>query len=138
LNRVEYILPLEVLRNDIWYALVINLNQQQRNIEYWLYTRKSDKNPKSYRNPELLLKYNNKIDIKPIEYNIQNTVKIFGSLLKITNIRIFNEIISENSLQMVLSQYIVDKSSKLILSDNVYEQYYMPTSHYRSKEDRNV
>jgi hypothetical protein len=89
-------------------------------------------------NPELVLVKADNGKLTPIEYNIDTNIVIFGSELKMTNIRVFKELIEFNNLQMVLSQSIIRESGKLILADNVNKQDKLPITNYREKEARNI
>lgn len=131
-------IPISELQINHWYAFVLQMNQVQQKWEYFIYRRQSDINPRSYMNPELVLVKADNGKLTPIEYNIQTNIVIFGSELKMTNIRIFKELIEFNNLQMVLSQSIIRESGKLILADNVNKQDKLPITNYREKEARNI
>jgi hypothetical protein len=131
-------MPVSELQINHWYAFVLQMNQVQQKWEYFIYRRQSDINPRSYMNPELVLVKADNGKLTPIEYNINTNIVIFGSELKMTNIRIFKELIEFNNLQMVLSQSIIRESGKLILADNVNKQDKLPITNYREKEARNI
>jgi len=130
--------PATELQINHWYALVFIMNQVQQRWECFIYRRKSDVNPQSYMNPELVLVKGDSGTLNPIEYNINTNVSIYGSDMKMTNIRIFKEALNLNNLQMILSQTIIRESGKLILADNANKQDKLPIVDYRSKEARNI
>jgi len=131
-------IPVTELQTNHWYALVLIMNQVQQKWECFIYRRKSDVNPQSYINPELTLVKGDSGNLIPIEYNINTNIVIFGSELKMTNIRIFKETINFNNLQMILSQSIIREAGKLILADNANKQQKLQIVDYRAKEARNI
>jgi len=56
------------------------------------------------------------IDVNKYEFNHDGLLKISGSEMKITNLRIFNDIIED--MNIMLSQEIIVEASKLIIADN--------------------
>lgn len=57
-------------------------------------------------------------------FDIQKTITIISSDIKLTNIRIFNDIIPEESRSNILLQKVVHDSNNLILADNANRQLY--------------
>ena len=76
--------------------------------------------------------------LTPVKWDITNDIVIYGSEMKMTNIRIFREIINISQIQKILAEYIVEESGKLILGDNANKQLYLPSYEYRAEEARNV
>ena len=66
------------------------------------------------------------IDIS--EFEIEDIKsRLIGSDMKITNIRLFNDIIPENTHHKILNQYIIGDDSKyLIFADNATNRLYLP------------
>jgi hypothetical protein len=95
-----------------WYGLVINFNQKQAKMEVYLYKRKGlcDTN-------ELELLEEVKYPLTPVSYQGDLVMKLRGSYMFITNIRVWKEIIPKNLQSNILSQYVVRDSQNLILSD---------------------
>lgn len=97
-----------------WYGLIINFKQKEHRFELYLYKRKGNCTTNDL---ELVNFYEN--NLVPISYNDSNILmKINGSYMYLTNIRIFNEIINIESHSLVLSQYIIKNTDYLILGDN--------------------
>jgi len=155
------------LMTNIWYGLVINLEQRQKTIDMKIYTRDANINiiminPNSYQmaivDSEDINTYNQKIsegyvpvnneqyvpiinqfnvvssvlcenvDLQKFEF--ENQLKIYGSNIKYSNLRIFDTILPDESINNVLNQYIVDDSQNLILGDNATQQIY--TTRYKT------
>ncbi len=71
--------------------------------------------------------YFNSQSIEPIEYSIRVNPVIKGSDMKVTNIRLFSEVLPENVHTKMLNQYIIGEDSKyLIFADNATTRLYLP------------
>lgn len=57
-------------------------------------------------------------------FNINKTITLYSSDIKLTNIRIFKDVIPEESKSNTLLQRIVDDANYLILADNATKQLY--------------
>ena len=57
-------------------------------------------------------------------FEIEQTITVYASDIKMTNIRIFNDVISEESKSNILLQRVIQDSGKLILADNATRQLY--------------
>ena len=57
-------------------------------------------------------------------FNINKTITIFASDIKLTNVRIFNDIIPEEQKSNILVQRIIQDSNYLILADNATKELY--------------
>jgi hypothetical protein len=133
MNEEEYIFELndgesDALEEDTWYCYVLNLNQRQRYIENYIYKRNVDieDDAKMLNSTILRKEYYNKQDIEPIQYNIDKNPKILASDMKVTNIRLFSDVIPEEAHNKVLNQYILGDDSKyLIFGDNANDKIYL-------------
>jgi hypothetical protein len=138
LNSTEYNFDLlgsesqsdpEALEEETWYCYVININQRQRNIEQYIYKRNVEEESEAVSLSNTILKkvYYNKQDIEPISYIISESPKILSSDMKITNIRLFSDIIPEEVHNKILNQYIIGDDSKyLIFGDNANTRIILP------------
>ena len=160
LNDKYYKLNCNLLTN-IWYGVVINLEQRQRTIDMKVYTRNSDVtiimvNPNTYQqavvNENDTSTYNQYIsegyvpvqneqsvpivnDFKIVastlnenvdlqKFEFQNQLKIYGSNIKYSNLRIFDTVIGDDVISNVMNQFIVEDAQNLILGDNATQQLY--------------
>lgn len=99
-----------------WYGLVVNIYQDQRKIEVDLYKRKSEHNCTS---SDLdIVDSHVFTDIVPNTYKGNLVLKVNGSYLYWTNMRLFNKEIPKNKHVLVLNQMIVKNSEYLLSSDN--------------------
>jgi hypothetical protein len=138
LNSTEYNFDLlgtesqsdpEALEEETWYCYVVNINQRQRNIEQYIYKRNVEEESEAASLSNTILKkvYYNKQDIEPISYIISESPKILSSDMKVTNIRLFSDIIPEEVHNKILNQYIIGDDSKyLVFADNATTRLYLP------------
>ena len=137
LNDYEYTFNLSnstgtiSLEEDVWYCLVVNIDQRNRELSYYIYSRNTDDEDESPLLSNTLLKklYNESIEISPINYELNNDIfcEIKGSDMKMTNIRLFVEIIPEDQHNKILNQYIIrDDSKYLIFADNATARLLLP------------
>ena len=64
----------------------------------------------------------------PIEYELENIYgEILGSDMKLTNVRMFIDIIPKETHNKILNQYIIrDDSKYLVFADNATTRLYLP------------
>jgi len=130
LNGNTYELPVLTIEQNIWYCLLINLNQCDQSLDIHILRRFTtlDVNGKETDGTELASSRLNELwhkqyDIDPVEFNMTNLNTIIpASYMRLTNIRLFNDKIESNSFIKVLNRYIVNKSNFLIFADNANEQ----------------
>lgn len=65
-------------------------------------------------------------DITPNSFNINETITIYSSNIKLTNIRIYTDVIPNESKSNTLIQRIVQDSDYLLLADNATNILYTP------------
>lgn len=137
LNQDNYDFPLEFaggvdyLNESTWYCYVVNIDQRQRKLSQWIYKRNvDDESEASYLNDtKLRLMYQNQQDISPVNFNLEDSInaKIIGSDMKITNIRLFDDVITENTHNKILNQTIIREDAKyLIFADNANTRLILP------------
>jgi hypothetical protein len=121
------------LEEGVWYCYTINIDQRQRKIDQWIYKRNVDDESRAGSLISTILRkvYYNTTDITPFEYLIEsdtiNTCKLIGSDMKVTNIRLFNDIIPESYHNKILNMYIIgDDSKHLIFADNANSRIFLP------------
>ena len=68
------------------------------------------------------LLYSISYDIDPIEFTHEQRLRVFGSNVYMSNIRIFDSIIPTDSITNILKQNIIVDSQHLILADNANKQ----------------
>lgn len=109
------------LNEDTWYCYLINVDQRQRKIHQYLYKRNVDDeiDAPSLSDTKLRLLYSTEMDMSIVEFELENIpLKITGSDMKLTNIRLFSDIIPESEHTKILNQAIIRDSQYLILGDN--------------------
>jgi hypothetical protein len=117
------------LEEETWYCYVLNFNQRNRKIEQYVYKRNVDDEEQAARLTSTMLRkiYSKSEDIVPIEYQIEVTPKILGSDMKVTNIRLFTDVIPEDTHNKILGQSIIREDSKyLVFADNANTRLVLP------------
>ncbi len=123
------------METNIWYCLVLRMHQTAEKWQLRLLRRQSDINPRSYQTTDLKEVLRDGGDLMPIKFNIGDTpVVIYGSEIKITNVRILSTLIEETSLTNVLNQYVIREAQHLVLGDNAQEKFKLTNIRYRTKE----
>ena len=118
------------LLEDTWYCLVVNIEQRQRKMDYYIYKRnvEDEEDAPNLTNTILRKVYSGSQTIVPVNYQIENsTCEILASDMSVTNIRMFTEIIPEDQHNKILNQYIIrDDSKYLVFADNATTRLYLP------------
>ena len=117
------------LEEETWYCYVLNFNQRSRKMEQYVYKRNVDDEEQAARLTSTMLRkiYSKSEDIVPIEYQIEVTPKILGSDMKVTNIRLFTDVIPEDTHNKILGQSIIREDSKyLVFADNANTRLVLP------------
>ena len=139
LNSDEYIFGLNedesedniALEEETWYCYVFNLDQRQRKLKQYIYKRnvEYEEDAEKLRSDKLLKLYSSEIDIVPVEYILENVnPSILGSDMKVTNIRMYSDILPEEIHDKILNQYIIGDDSKyLYFGDNATRKLSLPS-----------
>jgi hypothetical protein len=92
------------LEEETWYCYVLNFDQRSRTMEQYVYKRNVDDEDQAGRLTSTILRkvYSKSEDIVPIDYQIDITPKILGSDMKVTNIRLFTDVIPEDTHNKIL------------------------------------
>ena len=118
------------LEEEVWYCYVVNINQRQRKLEQFIYKRNVDEEDQapSLTNTILRKVYHNTQDMTPISYEMEGqNCQILGSDMKVTNIRLFIEVIPESNHNKILNQAIIrDDSKYLVFADNANTRLSLP------------
>lgn len=135
-NALQYDLPTPGILNKVWYCFVLSLNQRLNYVEMEVYQRDtmidvitSEETPADILPSSKLINVWDQVwENSPAdEYHDDSLVmKIWGSNMKLTNIRVFTDIIPKNMYTKVLNQKIVKSSDFLILADNAEEKIILP------------
>ena len=120
------------LDEDVWYCYCVNLDQRQRTLEQWIYKRDCDDEADAAALSSTILRkvYHNLQDIVPVEWVFTSLTadncKLLGSDMKVSNIRLFDDIIPEDQHNKLLNQYIIGNDSKhLVFADNATTRLYL-------------
>lgn len=137
-NSIEYTMPLgntssntaDGILENTWYCYVSNLDQRNRKITQYLYKRNCDtEDEASYLNSTVLKRlYKLESDIIISEFELESTqANILASDMKLTNIRLFEDIIPESTHDKILNMSIIrDDSKYLVFADNANNQLVLP------------
>jgi hypothetical protein len=119
------------LMEEVWYGYILNIDQRQRKISQYVYKRNIEDEDLGARISTTILRKVNSMqqDFEPIEFKLENVAaKLKGCDMKITNIRLFGDIVPENQHSKMLNQYIIrDDSKYLIFADNANQRLVLPS-----------
>ena len=117
------------LSEDVWYCYLANLDQRQQKLTQYIYKRDvtNESDAGNLGSSKLKLVYKQDDVIVPQEFLLENIdVSILGSDSKMTNLRVFNDIIAEDTHTKVLNQYIIRDTSALIFGDSANTTLILP------------
>lgn len=118
------------LLENTWYCYVVNVNQRQRNITQWIYKRDVTYERDAANLPSTILKniYKLEQDMTPQEFDVESTVaSILASDMKLTNIRLFTDVIPETEHNKILNMAILREDTKyLVFADNANTRLTLP------------
>lgn len=118
------------LDEDVWYCYVLNFDQRQRNIEQYIYKRDTDFEEDASRLTSTILRQLNKNvqTMRIVEYELEDiNPTVLGCDMKMTNIRLFSDVIPESEHNKILNQTIIGDDSKyLVFGDNANTRLYLP------------
>jgi len=136
-NGVDYTLSMGVdgsstgLSEETWFGYILNVDQRQRKISQYVYKRNIEDEDYGARLSTTILKKvnSNELDMEPVEFELENiSARILGCDMKITNIRLFSDVIPENQHSKMLNQSIIrDDSKYLIFADNANQRLVLPS-----------
>lgn len=172
INNVTHIMDVPIMTN-VWYALLINMDQRQRTCEMKLYRRNTaitvilyqpdtyERLELEYDDPDLQYEINvngfkpvdniettstqveptfiqmasyNQIDVPLSEFTHDLDFNIQGSKMKLSNIRIMNDLVRDEVYQIVLNELIIKDSQHLIMGDNATKKIF--TTNFPNKQWR--
>ena len=118
------------LEEDTWYCYVLSVDQRQREMSQWIYKRDVDEEYRAamLNGTMLRLVHENISDIEPFEAYMEDVrCKLFGSDMKATNIRLFDDIMPKDSHNKLLNQALVGNDSRhLVFADNANTRLTLP------------
>ena len=132
-NNAVYSMPVNI-SDDTWYCFIVNINQRQRKIEQFLYkrdvTNESEAGRLKTSKLKLVKSHSADFTIGEFEFDDVQDIIITGSAMKITNIRIYNDVVDEGSHTKILNQNILRDADYLILADNSNKRVNLPNYPY--------
>jgi len=120
------------LYENIWYCYLVNLDQRDRKITQYIYKRDveydAEEESRFLASTKLQLVYSNQQDLTPSQFELIGVdAKIYASDMKMTNIRLFSDVIPQSEQNKILNQYIIaDDSKYLIFADNANIRLILP------------
>lgn len=120
-----------ILDEEVWYCYVCNIDQRNRKMSQFIYKRDVDFEEDAGKliNNFLRPVYSDEQDIEPTYFQMEGvTPSILGSDMKMTNIRLFTDIIPEDTHNKILNQAIIrDDSKYLVFADNANTRLVLPS-----------
>lgn len=118
------------LNEETWYSYLLNIDQRKRQISQYIYKRDiDDEDLGGLINSTKLVLIKSKVQpLSLFEFNIDDIhANILSSDMKITNIRLLNDIIPTEQHSNFLNQYhLRDDTKFLIFSDNANQRLTLP------------
>ncbi len=118
------------LEEETWYAYLVNVDQRQRKITQYIYKRDVDDEDDAEQLNSTILRqvYKYEQDLTPVLVTVDGVnARLLSGDMKLTNIRLFTEIVPENEINKLLNQNIIrDDSKYLILADNANKKLVLP------------
>jgi hypothetical protein len=124
------------LYENVWYCYLVNIDQRQRKMQQYIYKRDVDidaEDDAKYLSSTTLQKvYSDEQDIVPVEYELEGVdAEIMISDMKVTNVRLFLDVIPEETQSKLLNQYVIaDDSKYLVFADNANMKLSLPNYPY--------
>lgn len=122
------------LDEETWYCYVLNIDQRQRKMEHYIYKRDVDNEADAAKINGTMLRrvYNGTNEITPFEAFIENTpCLVTASDMKMTNIRLFSDVMPKESHNKILNQMIIGNDSRhLVFADNANARITLPRFPY--------
>ena len=118
------------LEEDVWYCYVANIDQRNRKLEQYIYKRNVDDEEDASQLTNTILRkvYKNVMDITPVLFEMEGESScILASDMRVTNIRVFMDVIPESYHTKICNQYVIrDDSKYLVFADNATTRLYLP------------
>lgn len=134
-NGLTYSIPVSNMQINVWYCVLINLDQIQRKLELSIYTRQSEDGA-NLTNNQLILFNKMIFDVTPAEFEHNESMfiggcDIFSTLNNtkkwyLTNLRLWNQVVGKTERQIVLNEYKVSDANLTILVDNAEPAFDLP------------
>jgi hypothetical protein len=119
------------LNEETWYCYVLNIDQRNRKIGQWIYKRDVEDEEDAANLSYTILKrlYKNEQDISTFRFEAEGfNSQILASDMKATNIRVFLDVIPEDTHNKILNQYVIREDSKyLVFADNATTRLFLPS-----------
>jgi hypothetical protein len=116
---------------ETWYGYILNIDQRQRKLSQYIYKRNLDDEEMGSNINTTVLRsvVSSEMDLEPREFKMENVVaKLKGCDMKITNIRLFVDVIPISQHSKILNQSIIrDDSRYLIFADNANQRLVLPS-----------
>ena len=131
LNDDKYDMPLiDSLVENTWYAYLVNIDQRQRKITQYIYKRdvEDEEDASSLGSTKLKKVYSLQLDMTPVEFTLEGiSASLLSCDMKMTNIRLFIDIIPEDQHNKILNQTMIrDDSKYLLFADNANQRLMLP------------
>ena len=119
------------LAEDTWYAYLVNIDQRQRKITQYIYKRnvEEESDASTLNSTRLKKVYSLQLDMNPVEFKLEDiSAKLLSCDMKITNIRLFIDVIPEDQHTKILNQTMIrDDSKYLLFADNANQRLVLPS-----------
>lgn len=129
------------LDENVWYCYILNVDQRHRQLSQYIYKRNVDdeSDAASLNSSILRTVYSQEDTLIPVDFELENiNFALYGSDMKVTNIRVFNDIIPVVEHNKILNQYIIGRDERyLIFADNANMRLVLPNLSF-NQVDNNI
>lgn len=132
LNANTFVMNSTFAKN-IWYCYQVNIDQRQRSLTQNLFKRATtiDVNGNEIgaeilQTSALSNLHTQSYDLVPTDFNLNLNMKFYGNTMRLTNIRVFDDVIVPSTYTKVLNQQIIRSADHLIIGDNAEPRIYTP------------
>lgn len=121
---------IEALYEDVWYCYIVNVDQRNRKINQYIYKRDVENEDDAKYSPSTILKlvYSDEQVQTPVQYELEETSpRILISDIKMTNLRLFTDVVPVEEHSKILNQYVIaDDAKYLVFADNANLKIVLP------------
>jgi hypothetical protein len=118
------------LEEETWYAYLVNVDQRKRKVSQWIYKRdvEDEDEASSLTSTKLKKVYFNELEMVPAEFKLEGVnARLLSGDMKMTNIRLFVDVVPEDQHNKILNQAIIrDDSKYLVFADNANQRLTLP------------
>ena len=122
-------LPINSIESDTldrWYGIVINISNQFQQLAFYVWEMIADMSNLLPQTSDLSLLHKDVRPFTPELFDLESKYMLVGSPIRITNIRLFDEMIPEDDQVVVLNHNLVQDAQRALIIDNAKKPLRLP------------